>query len=611
MSAPGSSSAPPASTDRLRAALRDHPLALSVAAVVVLAVLATTAFTPHYETNDDACMQLIASGMVFDSTPDEHLMYSNVLIGLPLQFLYRKAPDVPWYALHQIATLALSAIAVCYALLRVNPTARQAAVVLLFLVLAVLPCLVDLQFTKTAFLASFAGILLLLAPLRGATPWPRIADVAGCALVVWGSLIRYESLILAGLIAVPVALAAAYVAPRRAAWRAIPLGTSFGLAVALNLLNASYYAHSPGWEEFYAYNAVRAQFTDYGYFTYSGAKGKGYREAGWDGVDLTMLTNWFFADRDRYSLEKMRRIAASAPRTTVRSFWVKTNEVLHGLPNFPALIGLMVGCICGPFLTGSGWRRFALPATLFAAAFGLMIVLAVYFWLPPRVAFGLFMGALAGSALRREDQDAPNDWKSAGKERQSSSTKDLGIHEIMRRGAIVFAAVLLTWSLWKMSEADAAERRLHSGMLGVMQTLKPRRDQLFVLWREWFPIENLVHPLESTRGLRDFRCLWLSAQLPTPITDRRLAEFHIDDIYLAICERPDVFLVAMEGLVKEVYQEYVKKHYNLATAYAVIFPTRTTPPLFVGVAQPPGFVVYRLKKTGEIAPKGNAPVQRH
>ena len=98
-------------------------------------------------------MQLIASGVILTDTPDEHLLFSNVLIGLLLKLIYATVPNVSWYAIYQIATLAIAATAACYALLRVNATIRQTGVIALFLVTAYLPCLVELQFTKTAFLA--------------------------------------------------------------------------------------------------------------------------------------------------------------------------------------------------------------------------------------------------------------------------------------------------------------------------------------------------------------------------------------------------------------------------------------------------------------------------
>jgi hypothetical protein len=568
--------------DRLRASLRDRPLLVSVIVVSAVMFVATVVLTPRYETNDDAAMQMIVSGVVFADAPDEHLMYSNVLIGLTLKSLYGKAPDVPWYALYQFATLAVSAAAVCYALLRVSPTVPQTALIGLFLVAAVLPCFVDLQFTKTAFLACFAGLVLLLAPLRGAAPWPRAADVVGCLLIIWGSLIRFESLPLAVIMAFPVAAVAAYGMPYRAAWRAVPLVAVLGLAVALSRFNTRYYARSPGWEGFYAYNDVRGEFTDFDRFKYSPVKGYGFHEAGWQEIDYWMIVNWFFADPTRFSMEKLQQIAAAAPRNQPPAFFATSAAILRNLGYFPDLIRIMLVVICAAFLVGTGWRRLALPASLYALAVGLMLVLGVYYKLPHRVAFPLFLAALVGGALRPEGFDERirgGHSKDTQSRRAPDVARVLGTREALRRVVAMAAGCLVIWCLWSQVQTKVGEGRLHSEMTSLVEELKPRPDQLFVLWREWFPVEKLVYPLESTRRLRDFRCLWLSAQLPTPLSDRRLRDFGISNIYLAICERPNVFLVAGNELFN-LFSTYVRQHYDLVVAPRVEMASPSTLPPF-------------------------------
>src|ERR1700722_8438038 len=167
------------------------PLAFA-AAVAGAICLFPLLVTPAWETEDDACLQLIASGRVFADAPDEHLLFSNVLIGLPLKWLYKALPTVPWYFLYQLATLAVAAGAFAYALVYPDPAPRHAVAAVLLVGVAVLPCVVAPQFTKTATVAAAAGLLLFLAPLHGEVSWPRLADVAGGALLVLGSLIRFE-----------------------------------------------------------------------------------------------------------------------------------------------------------------------------------------------------------------------------------------------------------------------------------------------------------------------------------------------------------------------------------------------------------------------------------
>jgi hypothetical protein len=93
-----------------------------------------------------------------------------------------------------------------------------------------------------------------------------------------------------------------------------------------------------------------------------------------------------------------------------------------------------------------------------------------------------------------------------------------------------------------------------------MRELKPASNQLFVVWRDCLPYEDLVTPLEIPGPMRDFRCLGLSWLLPTPFTEQRLREFEVDDIYRAIWKRPDVFLVAYPEFLM-IFFEYVREHY--------------------------------------------------
>jgi hypothetical protein len=100
--------------------------------------------------------------------------------------------------------------------------------------------------------------------------------------------------------------------------------------------------------------------------------------------------------------------------------------------------------------------------------------------------------------------------------------------------------------------------------------------------------------------LRDFRCLWLSAQLPTPLTERRLREFDISDIYLALCERSDVFLVAGDELFN-LFSMYVRRHYDLAvTPRVVLAAPSVLPP----------FRVYRVAESGKLREDGLRDRQR-
>jgi hypothetical protein len=581
---------PSATLDRLDTFVREHTFGISVAAVLVLALVAASAFLIHYETNDDVTMQLVASGLVVADRPDEHLMFSNVFIGLLLKALYSSAPGVAWYGFYEFATVVAAGIACTYALLRVNPSIRQAAVTGVLLIVVVLPCLIDLQFTKTAFLASFSGLLLLMAPLRGAQPWPRLADVAGCILLVWGSLVRFESLVLAILVLAPVAVAVARAAPSAAARRAVPLALAVVVAAGLYVFNRQYYARSEGWQDFYAYNALRAEFTDYNRYPYAAPTRRAYREADWGEADYWMLQNWFYADKDRYSLKRLQQIAAAAPPASGNPFWATIYGMAVNLNRFPILIRTMLAMLVVAAFTGSGPGRVIMPIVMYGTGLALTCILGAYFWLPIRVVSALFGGTVIAAAFRPRGGD--------GFKRTSL---EWGIDTPICVVAGLLGGILVILTIVDCAAKAARERRLHNDLQEVMRALRPRPDKLFVLWREWFPLENVVYPFESTAALRDFRCLSLSTLLQTPFTDRRLDDYRIRDVYMAICERPDVYVIAMDKLII-LYASYMKQHYNTLVDARVVFPANGKDPYSDPGDSPPPFFVYQLRKRPPDAP---------
>jgi hypothetical protein len=137
-----------------------------------------------FETNDDVLMNLIAAGQVVSNAPDEHILFSHVLIGMLRKLVYRQAPGAAWYGWYEIAALLAASVAAAYAILRAGRGLAQLVFAASFLGVIALPCLLYLQFTKTAFLLSLAGVLLAISIALEAPPRPRIA-LPSAAVCCW------------------------------------------------------------------------------------------------------------------------------------------------------------------------------------------------------------------------------------------------------------------------------------------------------------------------------------------------------------------------------------------------------------------------------------------
>jgi hypothetical protein len=537
--------------DRLQTELRGRPFRCSVIFSGVLFAATLLTFSLYFETNDDAGMNLIAAGLAFGDRPDEHLVFTNVVIGLPLKWLYQSAPHIPWYGMYQIVTLFSAVCALIYCLFRVNPGLAGVGIVVLIFVEVVFPCLIAIQFTKTAFLAALAGSLLLLAPLRGVEPWPRFANVAGVILIVFGSLIRAESLVLTCVMVFPIAVMAAYRYRLRALRPALLFVSGLLLAAVLYFFNRAYYARDEGWKDIYAFNAVRAEFTDYGHYVGSGRAGRAFEALGWQPVDLQMLLSWFYADPQRYSLARLREVIDKVPAEPVPSVdRVALNLIGQIATDSPPLLRLVIAGICLAILTGAGWQRILLPATLFGVAFVTAVALGTWYYLIPRIAFSLLVGVILGTATRPVSPI-----------RARWGSRPFWCDVALRAIAAVTAVVVMVLSFRATWQSDAVRQEKRSSSQTILRELGPRPDQLYVVWAEWFPYPFLVRPLNDLEDLRPFRCVAMSWLIPTPFTKRRLEEFHIHDVYRAIWERPDVYLVAGPGLLP-VFKYYVQVHYH-------------------------------------------------
>ncbi len=155
------------------AAFRDRPLTASVLVVATLTVPFFAVFTPGYQTNDDAWMAMIAAGQGVSLSPDEHLVYSNVVVGKALRALYTAVPSVPWYGCHLYLAQIAAHIALLYSTLSLGFTRRGLALCAVYFATAGVFLLNNLQFTSTAFLTVQAGAPLLRvgAAAKSQRPW--------------------------------------------------------------------------------------------------------------------------------------------------------------------------------------------------------------------------------------------------------------------------------------------------------------------------------------------------------------------------------------------------------------------------------------------------------
>jgi hypothetical protein len=549
--------------------LTSRPLLASAVMVGVLLFLTLTVCAPRYESNDDAGMNLIAAGRAYSDSPDEHLLFSNVLVGLALKGLYGASPGLPWYGLYLIGVTALSLVGLCYALLRARPVEAQLLLTGGLLLAAGLPCLVLLQFTRAAALAALAGLTLLLAASSGRAG--RGAWAGGLLLLLVACLVRFDSFLLIGAVLAP-AVAVAVLSPGVARRRRLLLaGCLLGVLAAgagLGQLNRWYYEQDEGWRGFYEFNALRAEFTDNMRVDFNEHTESALRAAGWAPVDLGMLCNWNFADPERFSADRLRAVldrVGDEDRVTEQRSVADCGKLLAADKDLLALLGFGAACLA---LTGGGWRARAVPLLCLLAAAAVSLWLFLYYHLPARVSFPAFAGfaavavfGAAGVPGRREfwPGTPAGAWRAA---------------------VLVLAAGLLAWRFAASAEAAGAVRARHLEAAEMMERLGPRPRQLFVLWAASFPFEDVVYPLKPAAVPPSFKAVSLGVLTTTPITAQRLREFGVTDLYRSLCANRDVLIVCNTRDLR-LLAGYMRKHYGVHLGVRPYFADPVLRPAYI------------------------------
>ena len=284
-------------------------LAALIVAALFLAVHLLV-FRPGYAVNDDISMIAIAAGYP-GGQPLPFLMFSNVLLGLLLNLLYRLPGALNW-EIWIFLTLQFLSVWGLLAVILSGPWRRTwKAVGILLVVSCASTFLLEITFTTTAGLTALAGCCLILAACRARAEVDRKLLAFGGLLIFAGSLVRLESALLALLLMLPL------LGLGRGAFRYRYL--AFGL-LAAGLLVAGgfvfdrlYLAASPAWQTFAIYNQARSAVQDTPRLANLGSA---IRQVNWSANDLKMFAHWFFPDAHTFSLPRLDYLIRHVPGTT-------------------------------------------------------------------------------------------------------------------------------------------------------------------------------------------------------------------------------------------------------------------------------------------------------
>ena len=217
-------------------------------------------------------------------------------------------PGIPWYGSYLFVTGCLSLLAICFVCLRQDLSEWTIGLTVAFLWVAGIPVLTQLQFTRIAFLAGLAGILLLAGTVR--VPGPVISRWFAMPLLAVSGLIRFNGLCLVCIVLAPVITWMLWRAGFQKSARVaiLILAACLAFSFGADRFNGWYYSQDVAWQNYYPFSVLCFEFVDFGHVEYNAKTAPAFASAGWQPIDLPMMRNRAFLDRERYNYQSLQTI---------------------------------------------------------------------------------------------------------------------------------------------------------------------------------------------------------------------------------------------------------------------------------------------------------------
>lgn len=229
-------------------------LAIIFTSVTLFYVAFYVAFPVTFEDNDDVMMLMISSG-IFTGFPDEHLIFTNILIGYVLKFFYSITTSIEWYSLHLMLAHIIALSIIITVLLEIKTTLNKFGVLTSLITLLVFSTyfILRIQFTTTAFFLATAGFLLLYHIFLDNTRLNLKRIIVIVILIVWASLIRFEV-----LFAVCIVLFPFFVVKLKNKFFFLLSSLITVIIFSFYFLNYGMYRSDKSWAYYVEFNKIRA-----------------------------------------------------------------------------------------------------------------------------------------------------------------------------------------------------------------------------------------------------------------------------------------------------------------------------------------------------------------
>lgn len=575
---------------------------------VFLTVLTYTLYSPQFNTNDDVFAMLITSGNVIATEPTEYILFSNLLIGIILKTLYAWMPLITWYGWYLIITMAASHTAILYVILRRQPGLLSILLYVLYYISCGAYMFIHLQFTMAASMAGIGGISLIIfvafhknstTEQEEAVSWQRgwvekirtIPAITGILLLVWSSLVRFESFGLIVLCSIPLFFGHW---EKKLAWRKIAYNLSM-VALTVVVAGCAYWLSN---QEYKRWMGDEFEFSQiYGEDWYNAKAMKRvalpldsqkviWKEIG-GGYDYEMLVNEFFMDESLYNaktLGHLRRRYLECEQQMLKFDWYR--EEIKILQNdqrkllvtrqqqawsSPTTITCGIIFIVFVLFSLTRLRDLWIYTSVILAIFALSMYinnLTVFRDSPTRVFYPMFAYIALLPLL-------------VGMYRIDEVFVKL---PILRMIVIFIAMICCIWlsiipALMTYKGISDETNNNTQKLEAILENLKPDTSKLYVIWSSGFPLEYIA-PFNNLNGLRSMRALWLTWCQRTPTSKKMLEQYGIVDVYRDLAVRDNISMLLSLNQIRNQQLEYTKRYIQFTKEYRNIvirLRSRVTP----------------------------------
>lgn len=282
-----------------------------------------------YEVSDDFIVDSVLSG-AYGNGYDEHLLFSNIILGYLLKAIYQLIPVISWYFVMHIVICFLSLTAVSYIALEQNSRWAGIIISIVFVTFYSDDVYLLVQFTKTAAIAACAGGALFLFALMDKEHGRTAEAIWGAILALVGVMVRFSCIyIVLGFLFL---IFLHYIWKYRKSEKIIrtSLITAcacvllLGAAYGLSFINKKIWYSDKDYAMYLSYNSRRASVTDINNYGYESVAGE-LEKLGIDMMDYKMIESWNFLDEDFFTedvlkqISRIKRDASDAKNHSVRS----------------------------------------------------------------------------------------------------------------------------------------------------------------------------------------------------------------------------------------------------------------------------------------------------